>query len=58
MADTNTPAFTPPQNRITDDDPMVVRIDLKKVEIGFRTSQQGDLMKNNNMTVRNIKNGG
>ena len=57
MAESNSPAFQPSQNRITDDDPMIVRIDLKKTEIGFRMSQQSELMKNNNMTVRNLKNG-
>ena len=57
MAESNSPAFMPPMNRITDEDPMIVRIDLKKTEIGFRMSQQSELMKNNNMTVRNLKNG-
>ena len=57
MADSNSPAFVPPMNRITDDDPMIVRIPLDKVDIGFRKSQQSDLMKNNNMTLKHVPNG-
>ena len=54
----NSPAFNPPVNSITDDDPQIVRIALDKVEIGFRKSQQSGLMDHNQMTVRNIPNGG
>ena len=55
MADTNNPAFTPPMNRITDDDPMIIRVPLDKVEIGARKSQQPAM--GNSMTLRHIKNG-
>lgn len=53
----NSPAFNPPQNHTTDDSPDIVRVDLTKVEIGFRASQQKGLMDHNVGTVRNLKNG-
>lgn len=52
----NSPAFIPPQNSITDNDPSIVRIPLDVVDIGFRKSAQSGLMTNNNMTIRNIPN--
>jgi hypothetical protein len=58
MAETNTPAFVPPMNKITDSDPSIVRIPLDVVDIGFRKSQQSGLMSNNDMTIRHVKNGG
>ena len=57
MADSNSPAFNPPMNRVTDEDPSIVRVPMDKVEIGFRRSQQNGLMDNNPFTVRNLKNG-
>lgn len=54
----NSPAFVPPVNRISSEDPMIVRVPLDRVGMAFRMSQQSDLMNNNGMTIRNIKNGG
>ena len=55
MAESNSPAFMPPMNRITDEDPMIVRIPLDKVDIGFRKSQIP--ADRNQMVVKNLKNG-
>lgn len=35
----NSPIFNPPMNRITENDPQVVRIDQTKTDWGFRKSQ-------------------
>ena len=59
MADSSSPAFTPPMNRVTDNDPMVIRVPMDKVDIGNRKSAQNGLMQNEATGgVRNIKNGG
>lgn len=62
MADggpSNSPAFVPPQNHISDTDPMIVSVGMKKeTDIGFRMSQQSGLMKNNPFTISHVKNGG
>ena len=55
MAESNSPAFQPPVNKITDNDPMIVRIPLDVVDIGYRKSQMP--ADRNQMTVRNLKNG-
>lgn len=52
----SSPAFNPPMNRITDNDPQVVRVPLTQVDIGFRRSQAPDIK--NQMSVRHLKNGG
>jgi hypothetical protein len=57
MAESNSPAFTPPMNRVTDEDPSIVRIPMDKVDIGFRKSQQNGLMNDNPFNVKNLKNG-
>ena len=57
MADSNSPMFTPPMNRITDEQPDIVRVPMNKVEIGYRPSQQSGLMQNNPFKVANLRNG-
>lgn len=52
MADT--PIFNPPMNRITDKDPMIVKVPMDKVDWAFRQSQQPASM--NDMGVVNIPN--
>jgi len=54
MAESNSPAFVPPMNRITDEDPMIVRIKLDTVEIGGRKSQWP--ADRNEMTIRHVSN--
>ncbi len=53
----NSPAFNPPMNRVTDDQPDIIRVAMRRTEIGFRDSQQSGLMTNNSMTVKTLKNG-
>jgi hypothetical protein len=54
----NSPAFNPPQNHITDTQPDIISVGMKKeTEMGFRMSQQSPLMKNNPFTVKHVSNG-
>ena len=53
MADSR--VFTPPMNRITDNDPAVVRVPQDRVDWGFRASQKPAL--DNQFPVSNIQNG-
>lgn len=62
MADggpSNSPAFNPPMNRITDNDPSIIRVPLDQVGMGFRKSQQSGLMTSSPGTgpISHIKNG-
>lgn len=58
MADSNSPAFNPPMNKLpADNDPQIVRVDLTESEWGFRKSQQGDVLKGNGMTIKHLENG-
>lgn len=55
----NSPAFIPPQNHITDTDPSIISVGMKTdTEIGFRKSQSGPLMKNNPFSLKHVPNGG
>ena len=62
MADggpSNSPAFIPPQNRISDTDPQIISVGMKTTtDIGFRSSQQSGLMQNNAAgAISHVKNG-
>jgi hypothetical protein len=57
MADSNSPAFVPPVNAVKDSDPMIIRVPLDKVDIGFRPSAAKSVDMTNNMSVSNLKNG-
>ena len=39
MAD-QSPAFMPPAAAVKDNDPQVIKVNMKETEYGFRTSQQ------------------
>lgn len=53
MADS--PIFTPPMNRITDNDPQISRVPQDKTDWGFRPSQKPPM--NNEFPVSNLTNG-
>ena len=55
MAD-QTPAFTPPMSTIKNDDPMIVRVPLDKLDFAARPSAVPP-MKTDNMTLSHIPNG-
>lgn len=55
MAD-NSPAFTPPMNKIPDSDPQIVRVPLDTVEFGFRKSAAPKNVKNE-FPLDHVKNG-
>lgn len=58
MADkSGSPAFKPPMDRVTDDDPSIIRIDLTKVEWAFRKSQQPQMDSSATGPVRHVQNG-
>lgn len=59
MADSNSPAFTPPLNNITQSDPPdIISVGKKEtLDIGNRASQQRGLMGGNPFTVKNLRNG-
>lgn len=57
----NSPAFTPPLNSVSDTDPPdIISVGKKTdVEIGSRTSQQSKAdLGRNPFSVRHVKNGG
>lgn len=55
MAGNNSVVFTPPMNRVTDNDPMVVRVPQDRTDWGFRKSQAPPQV--NNLSVANMNNG-
>ena len=59
MAESNSPAFNPPLNSITTQDPPdIISVGKKEtVDIGGRASSQRGLMQNNSFTIKNLKNG-
>lgn len=57
MADSTSPAFTPPVNTIKDNDPQIMKVPMDKVDFGFRKSAAPP-MQNTGMTLTHIPNGG
>lgn len=49
------PAFKPPVNAITTDSPQFVRVDLTKVDWGFRASQKPPQVQD--MPLKHVPNG-
>lgn len=56
MAESNSPAFVPPMNTVKDNDPMIVRVPLDKVDFASRKSAQPP-MQTENMTLSHVPNG-
>lgn len=56
MADSNSRAFNPPVNTIRENDPMVMKVPMDKVDFGFRKSQQPP-MRAEGMGLSHIPNG-
>ncbi len=59
MAESNSPAFVPPMNSVSDRDPPdIVSVGKKEdVEIGARMSQQRGAMDRNIFPIRHVPNG-
>ena len=55
MAD-RSPIFNPPMDRITDNDPMIVRVPMEKADWGARRSQQKAWNKDDK-ALKHIPNG-
>ena len=56
MADSSSPAFTPPVNTVKDNDPQIMRVPLDKVDFGFRQGCAPP-MQNGGMTLSHVPNG-
>lgn len=57
MAESNSVVFRPPQNHITENDPMITRVPMDKVDFANRKSQQPAL-KSEGMSLKHVMNGG
>lgn len=58
MADSNSPAFNPPINKLPpDNDPQIIKVDLTEVDWGFRKSAQTGVMPSNSMTIKHVESG-
>lgn len=58
MAESSSPAFNPPMNRITENDPQIEKVSMTSTEMGFRSSQTPKSGLNSpGNTVRHIQNG-
>lgn len=56
MADSSSPAFTPPVNTVKDNDPQIIRVPTDKVDFGFRQGCAPP-MQNGGMALSHVKNG-
>ena len=56
MAESNSRAFTPPVNTIRDNDPMIQKVPMDKVDFGFRKSQAVPI-KSEGMALSHVKSG-
>lgn len=50
------PAFNPPVSKLSDNDPMIVRVPMDKTDFGARKSAQPPI-RAENMTLSHIPNG-
>lgn len=53
----NSRAFNPPVNTIRDNDPMIQKVPMDKVDFAFRPSQR-PAMKSEGMALSHVKTGG
>lgn len=51
------PLFNPPQDRVPDSDPAIVRVPMEKMDWAARSSQQKS-WSNDWQTIKHVKNGG
>ena len=54
----NSPAFIPPRNSVTDNDPQIIRVAMDAVQWGFRRSQDPRETMMPGQGVKHIPNGG